>query len=334
MADLLANVQERVAMLMAVRQEHYVEHAALEAVDGGKLLRPRLLITAAGESADRETVVSAAAAVELLHAALLIHDDLIDGDQERRGRPSVTCAAIDHATHAGFGRDHALRVGLTTAVVTGDILLSKGLGELARIDVPVAVRRRVMDIIDRALAAAATGEFDDVWHAGLSPDEHLITALLERKTADYSFRAPLEIGALVGRRSDEAVEQLGSIGLRMGVLYQLRDDVLGTFGDEDRIGKSPLSDLRTGAPTLLVHLAAKSTVWRDVANRWGDPLADHETLDRIRSVLRESGAVTQLRERMDREVEVLRAEIAALPVEREAREEFERLLLRTVERTR
>ncbi|HIY65137.1 MAG TPA: polyprenyl synthetase family protein [Candidatus Agrococcus pullicola] len=334
MEHLLESVRDRVNSLMEPEHEHVIERLAKESVCGGKLLRPRLLIAAAGSEVETDTLVRAGAAVELVHASLLIHDDLIDGDRERRGKPSVAFAAEVSASRSGLAEDHAERIGLTAAVVTGDILLARGLGEVARIDLPIDLRRKAMDIVDRAMSAAATGEFDDVWHAGQQPEEGLITSLLERKTADYSFRAPLELGALIGGRPDAVVERLGSVGLRMGVLYQLRDDVLGTFGDAGITGKSALSDLKTGAPTMLVHLASQSASWNAVADHWGDSDADFETLTRIRVALTESGALEQLHQRMEHEVLLLRQEIASIALEAHARSELERLLLRTVERAR
>lgn len=332
--ELLTLVQDRICALLEPASGHYVEQVAHDAVEGGKLVRPRLLMAAAGVTSNDDVVVRVAAALELIHAALLVHDDLIDGDHERRGRPTVAHAAATRAAEAGFDAEHTKRVGITTAVVTGDILMTRGLGELTRLDAPVELRSRLQDIVDRALSAAAMGEFDDVWHARTPLDEHLIRSLLERKTAEYSFRAPLEAGAILGDRSETDTRRLGSIGLRMGVLYQLRDDVLGTFGDEEATGKSVLSDLRAGAPTMLIHLVAQTPSWRDIADLWGDPTSDYASLERVRAVLEDSGALRELTSRMDTELALLRADIDELSIEHEARNELESLLVATVERKR
>lgn len=332
--NTLRLVQQRVAARMRPAFGHYVECTALDAVEGGKLVRPRLLIAAAGGDSDCDAVVQAAAAMELIHAALLVHDDLIDGDAERRGRKTVAQAASDRAMRAGLSVGHRDRVGMTTAVVAGDILLTRGLSELARLQVPDSTRHQIIDAVDRALSAAAMGEFDDAWHANSSLDEAFIRTLLERKTADYSFRAPLEVGALLGQRSAEVVQQLGSIGLRMGVLYQLRDDLLGTFGDEQTTGKSVMSDLRTGAPTMLVHLATVTPEWSSIAELWGDPDSGSEALAKVRDAFTTSGALVQLQERMEHERMLLRTDIAELDIEQEVRDELGRMLLKTVERLR
>ncbi|WP_404312362.1 polyprenyl synthetase family protein [Agrococcus terreus] len=330
----LAEVEARIHGIVAPTGPHPVQSEAERAAVGGKLLRPRLLIAAAGGCADHAALVSTAAALELLHVALLVHDDVIDGDLERRGAPSIAGAAVTAATEAGLGAEHAQRLGLTTAVVSGDVLLTRALAELARLDVPLEVRRAVADVVERALVRAAEGEHDDVLLAGGEPDELAIERVLELKTADYSFRAPLELGAILGGREPEAVEALGSIGTRMGVLYQLRDDVLGVFGDEAVTGKSALSDIRAGAPTMLVLLARREPEWASVAGLYGRPDADEGDASRIRAVLRGTGALAALEARIAEGAAALRATIAEAPVEQALRDELLTILTRCVERAR
>lgn len=331
---LLDEVDRRVRELAAPSGSHPVQAAAAGAVAGGKLLRPRLVLLAAGEGADRAAVVEAAAAIELLHAALLVHDDVIDGDDERRGRPSVAFAATQTATAAGLAPAEARRLGLTTAIVAGDALLVRALAALARLELPHPVRARIIDVVERAMVHAAEGEHDDVLLAGTAPEEDVIERVLEGKTADYSFRAPLEIGALLGGRSEQALAALGAIGLRLGVIYQLRDDVLGVFGDEAVTGKSTLSDIRAGAPTLLSALASRDPAWQSVAAHYGDRAADEGAAARVRQVMRGSGALEAVERRIAEAVDAVRAMIAGAPVEQPARDGLAELLERCAERER
>lgn len=331
---LLTEVQRRIDALAAPSGRHPVQRAAADAVTGGKLLRPRLVLLAAGDAADRQAVVSAAAALELLHAALLVHDDVIDGDDARRGRPSVACAGAQTGEAAGLTPGAARRLGLATAIVAGDALLVRALTALARLEVPLEVRGRIADIVDRAMVHAAEGEHDDVLLAGSAPDEAVIMALLEGKTADYSFRAPLEIGAVLAGRSEPAIEALGAIGLRLGVLYQLRDDVLGIFGEEAATGKSALSDIRAGAPTLLSALASRDPAWRSVAHHYGDAAADEGAAARVRQVMRGSGALAELERRIAEGAAELRIAIDEAPIEPAARVALTELLQRCTERER
>ncbi|MDR7233901.1 polyprenyl synthetase family protein [Agrococcus sp. BE272] len=331
---LLAEVEQRLARLAAPTGPHPVQAAAAGAVGGGKLLRPRLVLVAAGEGADREAVVATAAAIELLHAALLVHDDVIDDDDERRGQPSVSRRAAVTAAEAGLSPAAAQRLGLTTAIVAGDALLVRALAALARLDVPTAVRVRLVDIVERAMIRAAEGEHDDVLLAGSTPDDETIDRILRGKTADYSFRAPLELGAVLGGRDEAAIEALGEIGLRMGVVYQLRDDVLGVFGDEATTGKSVLSDIRAGTPTMLSALASREPQWASVSRHYGDPDADEGAAARIRSVMRGSGALGEVERRIAEGADEVRAMLVEAPIEQRLRDDLQLIVERCAERRR
>lgn len=331
---MLAAVEREIERLVEPDGRHPVQVAAAEAARGGKLLRPRLIIAAAGGQADEDAVVAVSAALELLHTALLVHDDVIDGDDARRGRPSVARAAADDASAAGMGAGAAQRLGLVAGVVTGDALLVRALTSLARIAVDDALRRRVLAIVDRAMLHAAEGEHDDVRYAGGVPEERDIERILEGKTADYSFRAPLEIGAVLAGRPEPVVEELGRIGMQMGIVFQLRDDVLGVFGDEAVTGKSTMSDIRAGAPTLLSKLASASEQWAPVAATYGDDSAAVADGDRVRAAMRDSGALDEVERRIAERVERTRERIRALDVEAGTREALERLLVRCAERQR
>lgn len=335
MADaVLDEVEQRIEQVSTPSRPHPVQVAAAHATVGGKLLRPRLLIAAAGPSADRQLVVEAAVAIEVLHAALLVHDDVIDGDDERRGRPSIIRAASADASAVGLPDAAARRLGLTTAIVAGDTLLVRAVATLGRMDLPAPARVRLLDIVERAMIRAAEGEHDDVLFAGREADTAAVQRVMEGKTAEYSFCAPLELGAELGGRGAAAIADLRGIGMSMGVIYQLRDDTLGVFGDEARTGKSVLSDIRAGAPTLLASIARQSTTWMMVSADYGDPAADYQAAERIRRIMRESGALDAVERRISLETERTRADIDAAEIDDELRMLLRGILDRCSERTR
>lgn len=333
-ASPIERVEQRIDELVRPTSGHAVQRAAVRAVGGGKLLRPRLLLAAAGPAACSDGVVTAAAALELLHAALLAHDDVIDRDDERRGAPSVASHAAGVAAELGLGHGHASRVGLATGIVTGDALLVRALVALAGINVEDSTRARLLAIVDRATLRAAEGEHDDVLLAGAAVDESSIMRILQGKTADYSFRAPLEIGALLGGRDALAIEALAAIGMRMGVAYQLRDDVLGVFGEPAVTGKSISSDVRGGAPTLIASLASGHPAWRAVGGAYGDPAADDAAVARVRAAMRESGALDEVERRIAAEARATRTMIVAAPIEPVLVERLLDILAQCVERRR
>lgn len=260
--------------------------ALTDAVAGGKRLRPRLVADThdALGGRRREAVVEAAAATELVHTAFVVHDDLIDGDDVRRGRPSVP------------GRFRAAGAGSTAyavagSVLTGDLALTAALGAFARLDLPAGPRGRLLDLVTHALTTSAVGELADVrlslGGASVTPDE--VVELAYRKTAAYSFVLPMQVGAVLADADDDVVAALGDAGRSLGIAFQLRDDLAGMFGDADVTGKDPAADLREGKLTLLVCHARDTRAWPTVERHWGDPGVTADDLHAVRRALEESG---------------------------------------------
>lgn len=260
--------------------------ALADAVAGGKRLRPRLVVDAHDALGGHRdgAVVGAAAATELLHTAFVVHDDLIDGDDVRRGRPSVPgrfrAAGSGSSTYAVAG-----------SVLTGDLALAAALGAFARLDVPAAPRARMLDLVTHALTTSAVGELADVrlslGEASPTPDE--VVELAYRKTAAYSFVLPMQVGAVLADADDDVVAALGDAGRSLGIAFQLRDDLAGMFGDADVTGKDPAADLREGKLTLLVCQARGTSAWPAVERHWGDPAVTADDLLAVRHALEESG---------------------------------------------
>ena len=199
---------------------------------GGKRLRP-LLVLICGGAQDEEQLVRAAAAVELIHMATLVHDDVVDDALLRRGRPTV------------FARD-----GRETATATGDFLFSRAFALLAANGDPEQVR-----VLSDACLALARGELAQRHDAyRLDVDEERYTQRCELKTASL-FAAACMLGALAAGRTAAQTRALESYGRRLGVAFQLLDDVLDVSGPEERTGKHRGTDLLDGTVTLPLILA-------------------------------------------------------------------------------
>jgi geranylgeranyl pyrophosphate synthase len=210
------------------------EHASATLAAGGKRLRPVLVFVCAG-SAESEDLVRAAASVELLHMATLVHDDVLDRAQMRRGRPTV---------YATAGRD--------AATSTGDFLFSRAFGELVKAGSADAIRA-----LTSAASSLARGELlqrADAWDLDVTEERYLERCTL--KTGRL-FEAACRLGALLGDSTLPAAGALGAFGDRIGLAFQLFDDILDVQGPEEVTGKGRGTDLLDGTVTLPLILARR-----------------------------------------------------------------------------
>lgn len=214
-----------------------VDRLVAEALLPGKLVRPDLVVRSAAAArrgpSDPEVerrVVAGALAMELLHVATLVHDDIIDGSAVRRGRPSVVASA-----------------GVATAIVIGDLLLARGAASAAE------SAEAASAIWARALECMAAGQLREAGLASApSIEAHAEYASL--KTAEL-FRASAEIGALAAGAAPDVVEAHGRFGLHFGMAFQHVDDLLDAIGDPRRMGKPVGADAANGVPTAVSLLA-------------------------------------------------------------------------------
>jgi geranylgeranyl diphosphate synthase type II len=273
-------------------------HAALwdalcAATEGGKRFRPAL-VTSTHDALGGGVPGPAAevgAAVELLHTALVIHDDVIDGDHVRRGRPNVSGTFAARARAEGAGHEAAEAYGRTAAILAGDLALSTAVRVVATCGVPADVTRRLLDLFDAALHTTASGELADVrLSLDLAPPSLAESlSMEEQKTSAYSFSLPLQAGAVLADADDTTTLRLGEAGRALGVAFQLLDDLIGMFGNPAMSGKSATSDLRTGKQTpLLVH-ARSTPEWTGIRAYVGRDL-DEVELAEARDLLTASGS--------------------------------------------
>ena len=261
---------------------------------GGKRFRPRLVMAAYRGlgGADEHAAAYVGAAFELLHTALIVHDDVIDRDFTRRGNPNVSGSYRDIATTAGIPIPIAEHRGMSVAVIAGDLALVNAYRLIDRSGVNDEVRERLLELMDAAITASAAGELLDV-DFSMSAEPPAVDEVLrmERlKTAVYTFEAPLQAGAVLAGASDEIVAALGDFGCAIGIAYQVRDDLLGVFGDEKLTGKTTVGDLREGKRTAITAYAATTDAWASIRSLVGKPSLTMEQAGYVRSVLEECGA--------------------------------------------
>ncbi|WP_308220606.1 polyprenyl synthetase family protein [Humibacter sp. RRB41] len=246
---------------------------ASQSARGGKKLRPALVVGAyralkrgperfgssRESTVDEHSVVDVAAAFELLHTAFLLHDDVIDGDVMRRGRPNLIGCFTTEARNSGVDAVTSKGWGEACAILAGDLLIHGAHRMVDNAGLPEHLRIAVQDALDDALFVTAAGEQGDVGlTAGIiDPTFENAVAVASAKTAHYSFSEPLRAGAVLAQAEPDVVALLSDIGALIGSAFQLRDDLLGVFGDEATTGKSAEGDLANGKVTALVSFACK-----------------------------------------------------------------------------
>jgi geranylgeranyl pyrophosphate synthase len=288
---LLSRVEERLAGLAAGHGVTLAAHAGATIAAGGKRLRPLLVFLAADEE-DGEGLVRAATAVELVHSATLVHDDVLDAAALRRGVPTVVASA-----------------GRGAATATGDLLFARAFAELAQNDRVDEIR-----VLSGASCALAEGELRqraDAWNAAVPVERYL--ARCELKTARL-FEAACRLGALESGGDDIA---LGDFGRRIGLAFQLLDDVLDVSGPASRTGKHRGTDLLDGTVTLPYILARE----RDPELAALDPrtIRDPETAERVCDRIEATGALDEARRRALEIVDDAKARLAdSLPARQRA----------------
>ena len=318
LARLLDDGRRRAASTAPAHQSLW--EAVADAAEGGKRFRPAL-VTAAHEALDGGSADAAAqvgAAVELLHTALVIHDDVIDGDEVRRGRPNVVGTFSSRARAAGAQSGEDSEFGRAAGILAGDLALAAAVRAVATCGAPPGLVHRLLDLFDAALHTTAAGELADVRLSLRVGPASLAESLAmeEQKTSVYSFALPLQAGALLAGANDHTVTRLGEAGLMLGVAFQLVDDLLGVFGDPALTGKSATSDLRTRKQTpLLVHASSTST-WGEIRSYVGRDLAADE-LDQVRQLLTTAGSRQYVEELTEAHLAGARDIVAELGLPRE-----------------
>jgi geranylgeranyl diphosphate synthase type II len=261
---------------------------------GGKRFRPRMVLAAyqALGGRDMDAAACIGAAFELLHTALIVHDDVIDNDFTRRGEPNISGTYRNAALDSGAGHRAADHRGLSAAVIAGDLALFNAYRLIDSCGLGNDLRTRLIDVMDEALFASAAGELIDVDYATTADVPHVDDILtMERlKTAVYSFECPLQAGAILAGADEAVVDSLADFGREIGVAYQIVDDLLGVFGDADETGKSIVGDLREGKRTVMIAYASSTAEWASVSDTFGTESLTDDQAERIRQVLVDCGA--------------------------------------------
>jgi geranylgeranyl diphosphate synthase type I len=287
---------------------------------GGKRLRPAFAYwgyRGAG-GADRDEIVTAVSALELVQASALIHDDVMDGSDTRRGEPAAhrRFATIHHK--AGWHGD-ADAFGTAAAILLGDLCLVWSDELLHSSGLDAASLARARPVFDEMRTEVTVGQYLDVQTQAAAVTSTRRASLIARyKSGKYTIERPLLLGAALAGAGPDLTAAYSGYGLPLGEAFQLRDDVLGVFGDPAVTGKPAGDDLREGKRTYLVAAAveaADAAGRKEIERRLGDPNLDQEGVAALRELIETTGALTRTERRI---ADLTTAALAALdtaPVE-------------------
>ena len=269
---------------------------------GGKRLRPAFCHWAyigAGGSGNDDLVVDAGAALELLHTFALIHDDIMDGSDRRRGLPAVHRQFMGRHAESGWNGEER-RFGEGAAILIGDFafvyadLLMRGVPTVAR------------DLFDELRVELCVGQYLDLLGtAAGGRDEERARRIEWYKSGKYTVERPLHLGAALAGRYEDLADDLSAFGLPLGEAFQMRDDLLGVFGDASVTGKPVGDDLREGKLTPLVAYASRdaSPAATALLDRIGSPDLGDDEVEALCALLVECGAVDEVERSISRLVD-------------------------------
>lgn len=316
-AYLAGYYRERVARAGALHEDYAVLWRAMEdlGASGGKRVRPYVMLTAyrglGGDGYRR--VLPVAAALELLHTSMLIHDDIIDRDYVRYGRLNIAGQYRERYAPEMLDDGQRAHYANAAALLAGDLALSGAYEMILGADLPDDLKVMAASLLHESVFMVAGGELLDT-EAVLLPFAGVDTEVIAQlKTSAYSFVYPLLMAATLAGAAPRSRQALETMGNALGIAYQLADDILGLFGDEAVTGKTARGDLQEGKRTYLMQqtFALASPAARAELERLvGRGRVTSAEAAAVRTIVRDCGALAQSRRLMNRYTAEARAALA------------------------
>ncbi|MGO4249016.1 polyprenyl synthetase family protein [Paenarthrobacter sp. RAF54_2] len=315
--DMMATISPDVAPLMG---------SISNLVTGGKRLRALMCYwgwRGAGGPVGDSDILTAGCALELFQAAALIHDDIIDRSDTRRGGPSVHRRFSQLHQANGWALDNE-RFGHAAAILTGDLCLSFSEESFTEIGPRAAAGSEARRIFNLMRAEVMAGQYLDILEEVAGPvrdragSVDRATSIIRYKSAKYSTEHPLALGGALAGASKELLKAYSAFSLPLGEAFQLRDDVLGVFGDPETTGKPAGDDLREGKRTVLVGFAinlAPTDQATYLDEMLGKPDLGEDDVSTIRNIMVNCGALDATESLIDELSDQAFAALEELPVE-------------------
>lgn len=243
-----------------------------------------------------------AVSLEFLHDFMLIHDDIIDKSETRRGKPSMHLLLNRKIA----GKKHIKFSGQDLAIVVGDVMYAMAINSFLSVKENLLHKEMALKKLTEAAMYTGGGEFIELIYGSKDISnitEQEINKIYDLKTANYTFASPLMIGATLAGAETREIKKIYNYGISLGRAFQIKDDVLGMFGDEKKTGKSNLTDLKESKKTILIWLAYKLSDYKnkkEIRRILNKQNINRSDLKRMRHLVISSGALDKAKQEIDK----------------------------------
>lgn len=260
----------------------------------GKRIRPILVyfgyLAAGGKN--KKAILDTCIFVELVHSYLLIHDDIIDRDQVRRGKPTVHCQYQEIYKELSKESEH---LGLCGGILAGDLASVFSYEILAQSNFRPELKTKAIKRLNQVLENVISGQTLDIFLGmGRQLTKKDIFKILEYKTARYTIEGPLQTGAILAGANKKTLQTLSQYALPLGIAFQLKDDILGMFGNPKITGKAVGADIKEGKQTLLILEAKRQADKKQkkfIRQVFGNRKTTAVQIEKMKEIVRQTGAL-------------------------------------------
>ena len=265
-------------------------------MSGGKRLRGALIKLGyecfGGQ--DEKAILETSIAIEIIHSFLLIHDDIMDHDDLRRGKPTIH-RQFQNIHNEKYQRGDPSHYGISLAIDLGDAGCFLAYEVLCNSSFPSEVKIRAIDLLNKILLNTAYGQALDVTYENCTDiTQSNVMQVHTHKTAYYTVTGPLSLGAVLAEAENKQVKKIQDYGQPVGIAFQIRDDILGLYSDEKTLGKPIGSDIRENKNTLLIVKALEWANRKDLEflkAHYGSPNLSQKDVERVRRIIKITGAL-------------------------------------------
>ena len=291
-------------------------------LSAGKRIRPILFyfgyIIAGGEK--KSDALKTSVAVELIHSYLLIHDDIIDRDDFRHENHSMHYVCTEYFQKR-FSNVDSKHLGTSMAILVGDISSTYGYEVLTNSEFSVDLKMKALERMNKIISNTIIGESLDVMLAECTNvKEEKILEMQKYKTAKYTIEGPLHLGAILAGADEIFLNEISEFAIPMGIAFQIRDDIIGVFGNRDKTGKPVGSDLKEGKKTLLIAKALENANEDDrkfLMSVLGNENIDFEEIEKARKIIIDTGSLKYSEDKAEELISIVKQKLDLLNISNE-----------------